>query len=121
GALQALVNAPASERAARARDVALDIAGSADEQTARDKVNLLRASLSRVPDSRLQESSLDAVEAALRTTPPGALDAARFHAIAHQRDTVAVHKTPLPASVAGTDASLPNRPIAGWWGEARRS
>lgn len=121
GALAALVNAPASERAARARDVALDIAASADGQTAKDKVNLLRASLSRVPDSALQESCLDAVEAGLRTAPPGAIAAARFHELAHVRDTVAVHKTPLPASVAGTDAAFPNRPVPGWEDEARRS
>jgi hypothetical protein len=121
GALSALANASDADRAARARDVALDIAASNDERTATDKVNLLRASLSRVPNSAVQEQSLNAVEQALGTIPGGAIDAARFHDLAHQSSTISVHETPLPPSVAGTDASFPNHPVPGWSDSVRAS
>lgn len=123
GALAELVKA-ASRRggdvAAITKKIAFDIATSPDAAVATDKVRLLRAQLSLVPDRAAQEAALGRVRAAIAETQralgtEGALPLAAFDRAAWPEPPVATAKeTPLPAEVAGSNKLFPNRPIAGW-------
>jgi hypothetical protein len=104
---------------ALAKQIAFDIATSPSKEVATDKVRLLRAELSKVPDRGLQTAflarvgaELDATVRALGGATP--LSRADFDAAARFESSVSVHETPLPDEVRGTGRIFPNKPIPGW-------
>ncbi len=108
---------PAAEQVAK--KIAFDIATSPSEAIARDKVSLLRAALSHVPDRAAQTRALDLVGGSLAEVERslgvrGPLPPAAFQRASRFESTASVHETPLPAEVRGTNKLFPNRPIPGW-------
>ncbi len=104
---------------ALAKKIAFDLVTSPSEAIAADKVHLLRAQLAQVPDRALQEDAFARIAAALDETQralgvPGAISRAAFEKAARFDSVAAVHETPLPPEIRGTNKLLPNRPIPGW-------
>lgn len=121
-------------QAVRARDggkvdqlagkIAFDLLASSSPAVALDKVNLLRASLSKIDDRSRQAEILAKVGAKLDNEiskqwpvsggKPPPLTRAAFDKAVRYEGAVSVHETKLPAEVRGTNKLFPNRPIPGW-------
>jgi hypothetical protein len=105
------------------KTLAFDLVASASPEIAIDKIRLLRSELARVPDRALQRSILSAVGQALDQElkgwvvgggRPPPISRAAFDAAVTFESVVAMHETPLPDAVRGTNKLFPNAPIAGW-------
>jgi hypothetical protein len=103
--------------------LAYDLIASASKDVAIDKVRLLRAELSRLDDRQLQRDTISQIGDLLETALAGwryvgerqlPISRATFDAAARFEGTVAVHTTPLPDQVRGTNKLFPNRPVPGW-------
>jgi Domain of unknown function (DUF362) len=107
---------------ALASKVALDIITSGSPAIAKDKVNLLRATLARVDDRAVQLSTMAAVREKLgaklneQWSLPGKppIDLAGFDKASTFSTAATMHRTELPPGIKGTDKIFPNKPIPGW-------
>lgn len=115
---------------AAAKKISFDILTSKDPSIAEDKVKLLRAVLSRVPDRAAQLGAISEVRGALEKELSGWLvsggklapiSVADFDAASTFNTKVSVQKTPLPASVKGTNKMFPNKPLGAEWEATTRA
>jgi hypothetical protein len=126
GTLETLASAAKAHDAQRlgrtAQNVAFELMTSPSESIAVDKVKLLRAALSKIPDRRDQLAAIDEVRRALAAEigkwranrmPP--ISVPLFDEQVKFRSSVATYATPLPDSVRGTNQLFPNKPIGAEW------
>jgi hypothetical protein len=104
--------------------IAFDLVASSNTAVARDKVQLLRAGLSTIDDRPAQLAALASVRSKLEAEltkqwpmsagRPPPLSVVEFDKAANFKTAVSVHKTKLPAEVAGNNKIFPNKPLPGW-------
>jgi len=109
---------------ALAGKVAADLVMSSSPAIAKDKIGMLRATLSQLDDRATQLAVLEAVRGKLpaEVAKAGAsspVTVVSFDSAAKFSTAVSVHKTELPPEIKGTGKIFPNKPIPGWEAQNR--